>query len=349
MIRPTHQQSSGRCTPLTAPSQLLERHQVTLSTRHLLFAGDLQDDYCRQFSPHHTSVYTHYYHHARRLLPWLGSSRVHCTLLPERSLTAVCDTVLYYWPKNKGEAQLHIFSLLAILPVTTDWWLVGEQRSGIRHVEPLLSPFGIVTLVDTARRCRLYHFRCTLPPPFDLLNYWDRYNYQGLTIKTLPGIFSRDGLDTGSQLLLEQLPALQGRVLDLGCGAGVLGVVAKQRYPAIQLTLSDVQAPALAATQATLAENQLSGSVVASEGFSDLQGLFDVIITNPPFHEGRQLSTQATAAWIRDARDYLAPAGRLLLVANAFLPYATLLDQTFGSHQLLANQSRFKLYQVTKQ
>ncbi|WP_253305938.1 hypothetical protein [unidentified bacterial endosymbiont] len=109
---------------------------------------------------------------------------------------------LHKKPKNKGEAQLHIFSLLAILPVTTDWWLVGEQRSGIRHVEPLLSPFGIVTLVDTARRCRLYHFRCILPLPFDLLNYWDRYNYQGLTIKTLPGIFSRDGLDAGSQLLL---------------------------------------------------------------------------------------------------------------------------------------------------
>lgn len=347
MIRSTHQ-SSGHHSGLTAPSQLLERHQAVLSTRHLLFAGDLQDDYCSQFSSPHTSVYTHYYHHARRLLPWLGDSRVRCSLLPERSHGAACDTVLYYWPKNKGEAQLQIFSLLAILPVATDWWLVGENRSGIRHVEQLLSPFGVVTTVDNARRCRLYRFRCTLQPPFDLINYWGSYGHQGLTIKTLPGIFSRDGLDVGSQLLLEQLPALQGRVLDLGCGAGVLGVVAQQRYPDIQLTLSDVQAPALAATQATLAENQLSGHVVASEGFSDLQGLFDVIITNPPCHEGRQLSTQATAAWIRDARDYLAPAGRLLLVANAFLPYATLLDQHFGSHQLLAHQSRFKLYQVTK-
>jgi 16S rRNA (guanine1207-N2)-methyltransferase len=330
------------------PSQLLERHQTTLSTRHLLFAGDLQDDYCRQFSAHTTSVYTHYYHHARRLLPW-GGSRIHYTLLPEHSLAAACDTVLYYWPKNKSEAQLKIFSLLAILPTATDWWLVGEQRSGIRHVEPLLSPFGVITAVDSARRCRLYRFRCTLPPPFDLANYWGSYDYQGLTIKTLPGIFSRDGLDAGSQLLLEHLPMLQGRVLDLGCGAGLIGAVAQRRYPDIQLTLCDVQAQSLAATRATVAENQLKGHVVASEGFSELQGPFDVILTNPPFHEGRQLSTQATAAWIRDAREYLAPAGRLILVANAFLPYATLLDQTFGSHQLLANQSRFKLYQVTKQ
>jgi 16S rRNA (guanine1207-N2)-methyltransferase len=347
MILPLHH-GAGCCSTLTPPSQLLERHQTVLSKRHLLFTGDLQDDYCSQFNAHHTRVYTHYYHHARRLVPWLGLDRVHYSLLPERSHVTACDTVLYYWPKNKGEAQLQLFSLLAILPITTDWLLVGELRSGIRHVEQLLSPFGVVTKLDSARRCRLYRFRCIRPPPVDLVNYWGSYDYQGLTIKTLPGIFSRDGIDVGSQLLLEQLPALQGRVLDLGCGTGILGVVAQKRYPTIQLTLCDVQAAALAATQATLAENHLSGKIVASEGFSDLQGSFNVIITNPPFHEGRQLSTQATAAWIREARDYLAPAGRLFLVANAFLPYATLLDQTFGSHQLMAHQSRFKLYQVTK-
>ncbi|MEW9891677.1 MAG: 16S rRNA (guanine(1207)-N(2))-methyltransferase RsmC [Candidatus Symbiodolus clandestinus] len=339
---------AARYSPhLTAASQLLQRHQANLGARNLLFSGDLSDNFCCQLTASKVQAYTYYYQQARRLAQNLGNPCVNFSLLPNASLVSDCDRVVYYWPKNKMETQLQIYSLLAMLPLKTEWWFVGEQRCGIRQVETLLAPFGPVTLMDYARRCRLYHFQCHHRPNFSLADYWGSYEYQGLTIKTLPAVFSRGGLDLGSQLLLEHLTGLRGRALDLGCGAGVLGAVAQQRHPEIQLTFCDVHCHALAASQATLNSNQLTGSVLLSDGFSELSGPFEEIVVNPPFHQGRVLTTQTTETWIQEASNYLSPGGRLWLVANRFLPYAAILDRIFGKHQRLADNSQFVLYQAT--
>ncbi|WP_457292125.1 methyltransferase, partial [Pseudomonas azotoformans] len=73
---------------------------------------------------------------------------------------------------------------------------------------------------------------------------------------------------------------------------------------------------------------------------------FDMIISNPPFHEGLQTSLHAAEQLIRGAAKHLNIGGHLRIVANAFLPYAALLDATFGSHEVLAQNGRFKVYQA---
>ncbi|STD25758.1 ribosomal RNA small subunit methyltransferase C [Enterobacter asburiae] len=116
---------------------------------------------------------------------------------------------------------------------------------------------------------------------FDPQAYWDEYQLDGLTIKTLPGVFSRDALDTGSKLLLSTLtPHTKGKVLDVGCGAGVLSTVLASHSPKVRLTLCDVSAPAVEASRATLAANGIEGEVIASNVFSDVTGRFDMIISN---------------------------------------------------------------------
>ncbi|MBX4340846.1 methyltransferase, partial [Mycobacterium tuberculosis] len=93
-------------------------------------------------------------------------------------------------------------------------------------------------------------------PPFDADAFWGEYTLDNLTIKTLPGVFSRDGLDVGSQLLLSTLePHTKGKVLDVGCGAGVLAAALASHSPKGRLTLFDVSAPAVEAGRATLAAN----------------------------------------------------------------------------------------------
>ena len=74
---------------------------------------------------------------------------------------------------------------------------------------------------------------------------------------------------------------------------------------------------------------------------------FTSIISNPPFHEGLQTSLHAAEQLIRGAAKHLNVGGHLRIVANSFLPYAALLDATFGSHEVLAQNARFKVYQAT--
>ncbi|RLR17615.1 16S rRNA (guanine(1207)-N(2))-methyltransferase, partial [Sodalis-like symbiont of Bactericera trigonica] len=129
----------------------------------------------------------------------------------------------------------------------------------------------------------------------------------------------------------------------------VLSAVLAKGAAGVQLTLSDAHAPALAASRATLAANGLQGEVLAGDVYSAISGRFDMIISNPPFHDGMQTNLKASETLIRGALNHLRIGGELRIVANAFLPYPDLLDAVFGNHQVLAQNGRFKVYQAIHQ
>lgn len=330
----------------TPASEVLLRHSDDFAQRRVLFAGDMQDDLPARFETAASRAHTQQLHHWQVLDRQMGE-RARFSLVADASDIADSDTLVYYWPKNKPEAQFQLMNLLSLMPVGSDIFVVGENRSGVRSAEQMLADYSPLTKVDSARRCGLYHGRLDKQPTFDAEGYWNSYALDDLTIKTLPGVFSRDGLDVGSQLLLSTLtPHTKGKVLDVGCGAGVLSAVLASHSPKVRLTLTDVSAPAVEASRATLAANGLEGDVFASNVFSEVQGRFDMIISNPPFHDGLQTSLEAAQTLIRGAVRHLNSGGELRIVANAFLPYPQVLDETFGFHEVIAQTGRFKVYRT---
>ncbi|MBY6259601.1 16S rRNA (guanine(1207)-N(2))-methyltransferase RsmC [Phytobacter diazotrophicus] len=331
---------------LTPASEVLLRHSDDFEQSRILFAGDLQDDLPARLESVESRAWTQQYHQWQTLSRQMGDQAVFGLTL-DKAATGESDTLIYYWPKNKPEAQFQLMNLLSLLPVGTDIFVVGENRSGVRSAEQMLAEFAPLNKVDSARRCGLYHGRLEKQPTFDAQAFWDEYHLDGLSIKTLPGVFSRDGLDVGSQLLLSTLtPHTKGKVLDVGCGAGVLAAVLASHSPKVRLTLCDVSAPAIEASRATLAANGFEGDVFASNVFSEVTGRFDMIISNPPFHDGLQTSLEAAQTLIRGAVRHLNSGGELRIVANAFLPYPTVLDETFGFHEVIAQTGRFKVYRT---
>ena len=99
-------------------------------------------------------------------------------------------------------------------------------------------------------------------------------------------------------------------------------------------------------SRATLAANGIEGEVIVSNVYSDITGRFDMIISNPPFHDGMQTSLDAAQTLIRGAVRHLNSGGELRIVANAFLPYPDVLDETFGFHEVIAQTGRFKVYRA---
>lgn len=329
----------------TPASEMLLRHRDEFADRHLIFAGDIQDTFLLQLNTASTRVYTQQFHHWQRFKTQLGE-RANFSLVAEPALLADCDTLVYYWPKNKPEAQFQLFNLLSLLPMDADIFVVGENRSGIRSVEALLANYCPMNKIDSARRCGFYHGNLKDRPVFNLQAFYHQYHLEKLAITTLPGVFSRDGLDAGSALLLSTLqPHMKGKVLDLGCGAGVLAAALQQQSPKVRLWLCDTHAAAIAASKATFTNNGLQGEIFASNVFSEVTGRFDLIISNPPFHEGRETSQHAVTRLIQGAAQHLSTGGELRIVANAFLPYPQLLQDVFGNHKVLAQTGRFKVYQ----
>ncbi|HCC1043777.1 TPA: 16S rRNA (guanine(1207)-N(2))-methyltransferase RsmC [Salmonella enterica subsp. enterica serovar Paratyphi C] len=330
----------------TPASEVLLRHSDDFEQSCILFAGDLQDDLPALFECAASRAHTQQFHHWQVLSRQMGDN-VRFSLVAQASDVADCDTLIYYWPKNKPEAQFQLMNILSLMPSGSDVFVVGENRSGVRSAEQMLADYAPLNKVDSARRCGLYHGRLEKQPQFSLESWWAEYNIDGLTIKTLPGVFSRDGLDVGSQLLLSTLtPHTKGKVLDVGCGAGVLSAALASHSPKARLTLCGVSAPAVEASRATLAANGLEGEVFASNVFSEVKGRFDMIISNPPFHDGMQTSLDAAQTLIRGAVRHLNSGGELRIVANAFLPYPKILDETFGFHEVIAQSGRFKVYRT---
>ena len=131
-----------------------------------------------------------------------------------------------------------------------------------------------------------------------------------LTFITDAGVFSRDGLDRGTELLLDALPALSGRVLDLGCGWGAVGVALGKRWPELDIVMTDINSRAVGLARRNLTENGVKATVVQGDGFAAVEGKFDAIVTNPPIRAGKAVIYDLFA----QARDHLKPDGALYVV-----------------------------------
>lgn len=330
---------------LSLESEVLQRHLDFIQHKSLLFAGAINDDFPQQLQQAGATIaiWSCYFDYVARLPI---QSAVQFSL----DFKQQAELILFYWTKNKLENQFQLMQLLANAPLGQQLLIVGNNRSGVKSVEKMLANYGEIAKIDSARRCSLYHFSLTQSVSFQVEDYWHCYQHSlldPLRIYSLPGVFSSQSLDQGTELLLTTITNnIQGRVLDLGCGAGIIGSFIKYHNPAIELVMSDIHAMALASAQRTLAENQLQGEVQPSDVFSHIQAKFDLIISNPPFHDGVKTSYTAVEKLIAQAKQHLNPKGELRLVANAFLPYPDLLDQYFGQHQVLAKTGKFKVYSV---
>jgi len=102
------------------------------------------------------------------------------------------------------------------------------------------------------------------------------------------GVFSRDGLDMGTRILLEALPELRGRILDLGCGWGPVGAALGSIYPDAEILMTDVNERAAELARKNLAANGVKNAgVVTGDGYEAVTGSFDAIVLNPPIRAGK--------------------------------------------------------------
>ena len=165
---------------------------------------------------------------------------------------------------------------------------------------------------------------------------------------TAPGMFSPEGPDQGSELLVALVPQLAGRVADLGAGWGYMASVLLEEQAGIEtLDLVEAEWSALEAAKVNV-DDPRARFFWADVAAFEPEAPYDAIIANPPFHAGRAADPVLGKAFIAAAARMLKRSGQFFMVANQHLPYEDTLKAHFGTGRLLAEIAGYKLYQAGK-
>lgn len=200
--------------------------------------------------------------------------------------------------------------------------------------------FGMVVASLAVQKSRV--LRVKEPQPevaLAALTSWPkskRYDVIDMTVCAHGGVFSGINLDIGTRELLavlDQTPQDATRILDFGCGSGLLAVAIARLRPAATVIASDQSSAAVASASATLEANGLSDrvEVVRDDGLtSQPDASADLILFNPPFHSGAAVHSDTSVRLFAEAGRVLKPGGELWVVANSHLGYKPVLRDLVG-------------------
>ncbi|MBU2875579.1 class I SAM-dependent methyltransferase [Marinobacter salexigens] len=270
------------------------------------------------------------------------------------------DNLVVFLPKARAELEMRLALARSLAKPNARLLLIGEKKEGIAGaIKQLKAIAPQASKADSARHCQVWCADAIEPASgFRIQDWlgWSKVECAGISLEVagLPGIFSQNDLDKGTQVLLETLeefPVKADRILDFACGAGVIGAWvqarrAAQGLPAVGVDGVDVQSQAVICARETYRGNKAAGSIFASDGLSGIKGYWSAVISNPPFHSGIKTDTSMTEQFLLDVKRHLLPGGELRLVANSFLPYEALIERHIGRVERLHEDGRFTVYRA---
>ena len=295
---------------------------------------------------------------------------------------ATFDVLVVFLPKARAELDLRLSLARWLVKPGGRLLVLGEKKEGIGGaVKQLHAVLPQVRKIDSARHCQVWCADDVTPlEHFAISDWldWSSVSVAGRTLQIagLPGVFSRGELDPGTSLLLETLankplttqsvkaapgipPTRAGtalRILDFACGAGVIGAWLQsedqnaeqnsEQYPELSVDAVDVQSQALLSARATYQRAGARGEIIAADGIAGLNGRWQAVVSNPPFHSGVRTDMTMTERFVRDLAVHLEHGGELRLVANNFLPYEALIRRCVGPVERLAENNKFTVYQA---
>ena len=238
---------------------------------------------------------------------------------------------------------------------------VGHKTHAVSSIARAMEEvFGNVTKAAYGKGCSVYlsikgRGPAPAPPSANPREPAAIAQESSLKLGVSPWVFASGQVDGGTRFLLEHSPSLtatsgrpspSGAICDLGCGSGILGMVAAKLFGDSRVYLVDSSCSAVALAARNLAANDIRNAVAGVTSglafFPDRS--LDLILCNPPFHQEHQADHATAESFMAGARRVLRPGGTLEIVANRFLSYERPLRAVFGDNAgLIAQDNSFKL------
>lgn len=264
------------------------------------------------------------------------------------------DVALLIGGKHRGENENRLAQALTRVKAGGLIVAAGSKEDGIVTLRKTLSKLGIEAELTPKYHGVAIWFR----RPEDVTAAVAKLQQGAVTVDgrftAMPGMFSHDRIDGGSELLASRMPTdFDGNAADFGAGWGYLSVMLAEKSPrTARIDLFEADWNALEFAKTNMLEN--CPRLTTRFFWQDLvaeppKEKYDLIIMNPPFHANGQASEPALGqAMIKTAATALRSGGKLLMVANRGMPYETMLSTEFRSSQEVCRNSRFKVLSAQK-
>lgn len=256
------------------------------------------------------------------------------------------DGAVLRQPRGWGAFAMTLHAVAAQIETGAPLWIYGGNDEGITSVPKHLDGlFAEPETLAIKRRARVLEMRRTDAPARGALEDWREVMSVGeAELVSYPGIFAHGRLDPGTALLLDVLPKIWAdqSVLDFGCGVGVIAHAVRRLVPEVQLTLLDMDSVALHAAR----QNVPDAATVLSDGWSAVKVKrdFDLILSNPPLHRGKEEDFGALDALIHGAKDRLKPRGALVAVVQRTAGVGKLFAAALRNTEMLAETPQYQVW-----
>lgn len=267
------------------------------------------------------------------------------------------DTVVVKVPKTTALLEYQL--LVAASIAAPGARIVGTgmarhiHRSTVASFERCIGP---TVTTRAVRKARLIHSELVHRGEAPALEPTYFTTSTGLRIAELPGTFSDGRIDAGSALLLDHLltgaaPQPGAAIADLGCGNGVLAASLARKWSECGYQLRDVSDLAVAAAEHTWQANDLDAEVhfdVADSLAGVASDSIDLMICNPPFHQGHAVDAGLTARLLIDAARALKPGGTAVVVGQRDLNLHAKMPRWFSSVEVVSKHPNYVVLVATR-
>ncbi|WP_058910911.1 23S rRNA (guanine(1835)-N(2))-methyltransferase RlmG [Entomohabitans teleogrylli] len=227
------------------------------------------------------------------------------------------------------------------------------HNSTLALFEKILGP---TTTTLAWKKARLIHCTFTAPGLAEMSPTADwKLDGTPWLIHNHANVFSRSALDIGARFFLQHLPqGMEGEMVDLGCGNGVIGMTLLADNPQARVLFTDESYMALASSRLNV-ERNLEPALERCEfrvnnGLSGIEAnRFAAVLCNPPFHQQHAITDHIAWQMFNDARRCLQYGGELRIVGNRHLDYHRKLKKIFGNCTLVASNNKFVVLRAVKQ
>ncbi len=270
-------------------------------------------------------------------------------------LEGLFDLVLIKVPKTLALLEDELIRLHPHLTPTTQVIVAGMIKTLPSSVWKLLERLVGSTTTSLARKKARLIFATpdsrlvASPSPYPVSYRLENTEY---LISNHANVFSRDSLDIGTRFFLQHLPSRQDAcdIIDLGCGNGVVGLIAAECSPAATMHFVDESFMAVASArdnfQRAFGEQRVATFRVG-DGLMEVESeSADLILCNPPFHQQNTVGDQIAVSLFKQSQRVLRKGGELWVIGNRHLDYHSTLNRLFGSHTVVAANSKFIIVKV---